>query len=113
MKSSDVFNEVMKKQNIKEMRSMNNLKSICDSLDERQLDINVKRVGREAEREGLSPKCNTIYNNEVWSSYVKLRASEQLIEVKSSKDVDVHERILVLERENDVLRAFIRNINIK
>ena len=113
MTSEDLYNKVIAGRNVKEIRTMNNLKSICDSLEERNLDINVQRIGREAVRMGTSPRCNTIYNSEMWSEYVKLRAAEQVIEVEKSEEVDVMERIIALEKENSVLRAFIRKMNVK
>lgn len=73
MKSKKFYEKVMKKTTPPGRRTMEKLKKVCDSLEERGLEISIARVHRESERLGWGPSKPTISSNANLREYVKLR----------------------------------------
>lgn len=111
--SSELYQEILDNSTAKGRRSIANLKKMCDGLEERGMEINVAVLGREADRLGISPREEALRNNPKLWSYVQLRVSEQeLVEKELKGDFDLVETIRQLRKENSVLRAFIKKINL-
>ena len=111
--SSELYQEILDSSTAKGRRSIANLKKMCDGLEERGMEINVAILGREADRLGIAPREDSLRNNPKLWSYVQLRVNEQeLVEKELKGDFDLVETVRQLRKENSVLRAFIKKINV-
>ena len=113
MHSSEYYDILVDKLRSQAVRNLKVIKSVCDSLEERGLVINLSLLVREIERSGVGPARASIYKNKRFKKYLDLRIAEQeLEELEIDGDLDLMERIVNLERENQLLRQFIREMSV-
>ena len=114
MKSKKFYEEVMSVTTPKGRRSLENVKKICDSLEERNLNLSLSLIGRETEKLGISPSYHSIKSSKRLKEYIRLRSEEyeRELNIEIDEDNELKERIIMLERENDCLRSFIKKMDI-
>lgn len=103
-KSEKYFLEWSCKGSMKQRKSLNHIKLVCDELVSGGVMILGSVVGRCCVKKYGSPAYGTLKNNQVLMEYIRLRALDQGI--WNLKDCDVIGE--GLKEENLVLRNFIK-----
>ena len=113
-RSVDVYQHILETTNARGRSSLENLKKICDLLEDSGVDLSIAAVAREAARLDVSPKEDALRNNPKLYSYVILRQAESKLKPRVMvKDQYLEEVVKQLRQENLVLREFIRKMEIK
>lgn len=114
MNAKELYKSLYSKGSLKLNKSLETIKKVCDDLEERGIKIYQTKVGKDCFEKYGSPKVTSIRNNKDLSQYIRLRGSEQNINVipLQNRESVESEILLSYKRENACLRKILKSLSV-